>query len=163
MYAGVCLPLEMSQRIAATTSTARMTSQKSRPRKNSGRRNHIACPNPQNMGILSFSQFTFIFANATLRYTAFAMWNNATYRYILIYDMSRRQLQKLAHHFFIHPVSQGCCKVPVYRLRRRGDRRERGHLALHQEAAAPWTPAFQTCNNPDSLALDACVCELQVL
>src|SRR5579864_9206653 len=96
LYTGMCLPLEMNQRTAATISTARMTSQKSRPRSNSGRRNHIACPNPQNMGILSFSVFTFIFANTTLRYIAFVIWNNATYRYIPIYDVSHHRLRKYA-------------------------------------------------------------------
>lgn len=48
------------------------------------------------MGILSFSVFTFIFANTTLRYIAFVIWNNATYRYIPIYDVPRRRLRKYA-------------------------------------------------------------------
>src|SRR5215471_14396683 len=82
-YAGICLPLEMNQRTAATISKASRTS-------------HIACPNPQNMGILSFSVFTFIFANTTLRYIAFVIWNNATYRYIPIYDVPRHRLRKYA-------------------------------------------------------------------
>ena len=35
-----------------------MTIQKILPRKNNGNRNIMPCPNPQNMGILSFSVFT---------------------------------------------------------------------------------------------------------
>src|SRR2546425_317185 len=42
---------------------------------------------------------------------------------------------------FLCRYNQGCCKVPVCCLRRQRERKERGYLALRQEAAAPWTPA----------------------